>query len=77
MGGLSPSLKLDLNDPEAAGPFLKMQWDTDDHDHTLEHRDPEVTGEIPPLNQEWEQHPINRQEFPANPDLQGPHPLPP
>jgi hypothetical protein len=42
MGGLSPSLKLDLPDPEAIRTFLKTRWDTDDRDHALDHWDPEI-----------------------------------
>jgi hypothetical protein len=30
MGGLNPSLKFDLTDPENIGTFLKTRWDTDD-----------------------------------------------
>jgi hypothetical protein len=29
MGGLNPSLKFDLTDPENIGTFLKTRWDTD------------------------------------------------
>jgi hypothetical protein len=36
MGGLNPSLKFDLTDPENIGTFLKTHWDTDDQDHALE-----------------------------------------
>jgi hypothetical protein len=77
MGGLNPSLKLDLNDPETIGTFLKTHWDTDDRDHALEHWDPEIDGEMPPLGPEWDTHPIDGQDLPVNPDLRGPHSLPP
>jgi hypothetical protein len=76
MGGLNPSLKLDLTDPENIGTFLKTRWDTDDRDHTLEHWDPEIDGEMP-LGPEWDTHPIDGQDLPVNPDLRGPHSLPP
>jgi hypothetical protein len=59
MGCLNPSLKLNVTDPENIGMFLKTRWDTNDRDHALEHWDPEVDGEMPPLHQEWEQHPID------------------
>jgi hypothetical protein len=77
MGGLNPSLKFDLTDPENIGTFLKTRWDTDDRDHALEHWDPEIDGEMPPLGPEWDTHPIDRQDLPANPDLWVPHSLPP
>jgi hypothetical protein len=73
MGGLNPSLKFDLTDPENIGTFLKTRWDTDDQDHALEHWDPEIDGEMPPLGPEWDTHPIDGQDLPVNPDLGGPH----
>jgi hypothetical protein len=77
MGGLNPSLKFDLTDPENIGTFLKTHWDTDDRDHALEHWDPEIDGDMPPLVPEWDTHPIDGQDLPVNPDLRGPHSLPP
>jgi hypothetical protein len=77
MGGVNPSLKFDLTDPENIGTFLKTRWDTDDRDHALEHWDPEIDGEMPPLGPEWDTHPIDGQDLPVNPDLRGPHSLPP
>jgi hypothetical protein len=50
MGGLNPSLKLDLTDPKNIGTFLNTRWDTNDQDHALKHWDPEVDGEMPPLH---------------------------
>jgi hypothetical protein len=67
----------DLTDPENIGTFLKTRWDTDDRDHALEHWDPEIDGEMPPLGPEWDTHPIDGQDLPVNPDLRGPHSLPP
>ena len=67
MGGLNPSLELDLSDPETIGTFLKTHWDTDDRDHALEHWDPEIDGEMPPLGPEWDTHPIDGQDLPVNP----------
>jgi hypothetical protein len=77
MGGQNPSLKFDLTDPENIGTFLKTHWDTDDRDHALEHWDPEIDGEMPPLGPEWDTHPIDGQDLPVNPNLRGPHSLPP
>jgi hypothetical protein len=76
MGGLNPSLKFDLTDPKNIGTFLKTRWDTDDQDHALEHWDPEIDGEMPPLGPEWDTHPIHGQDLPMHPDLREPHPLP-
>jgi hypothetical protein len=35
MGGLNPSLKLDLTDPKTIGTSPKTRWDTNDRDHAL------------------------------------------
>jgi hypothetical protein len=32
---------------------------------------------MPPLGPEWDTHPIDGQDLPVNPDLRGPHSLPP
>jgi hypothetical protein len=77
MGGLNPSLKFELTDPENIWTFLKTCWDTDDRDHALEHWDPGIDSEMPPLGPEWDTHPIDGQDLPMNPDLRGPHSLPP
>jgi hypothetical protein len=57
-------------------PPLGPGWDTHPIDRQ-EHWDPEIDGEMPPLGPEWDTHPIDRQDLPMNPDLRGPHSLPP